>query len=195
MAIRRKARAASKLLVAETANADGVLHGAAARGVERLHVEDVDALHLAQDLEAVETGRLVEVGRDRASGGAWGKEVGFGLDLCCARMAVSWGCTRGGVIAWGEALAYPRTSSLPWKARQAWGRALLRLLQQLGVSVVFRVRLRSSTGGLTSSGDGERAGNNWCSEGSLPRQGDGRASKQHAGRHGWSGDFVRCWSC
>lgn len=51
-------------------------------GVERPHVEDVDALHLAQDFEALETGGLLEVGGDGAGFAAFGHEVGFRVDFC-----------------------------------------------------------------------------------------------------------------
>lgn len=54
-----------------------------ARGVERAHVEDVDAVHLAEDFETLETGRLLEVGGDGAGLGTGTEEVGLRLDLYC----------------------------------------------------------------------------------------------------------------
>jgi len=51
------------------------------RRVQRLHVEDVDALHLAQDLKALEPRGLLEVGRDGPGRGAGWKEVRVGFDL------------------------------------------------------------------------------------------------------------------
>ena len=55
------------------------------RRIQRLHVEDVDPLHLAQDLEPLEARGLLEVGRDGAGRGAGREEVGFRFDLCPRR--------------------------------------------------------------------------------------------------------------
>lgn len=55
------------------------------RRIERLHVEDVDALHLAQDLEALEARGLLEVGWDGAGRRAGREEVCFRFDLCSWR--------------------------------------------------------------------------------------------------------------
>ena len=43
--------------------------------IQRLHVEDVDALHLTQDLQSFETRRLLEVRGDGSRGGAGAEEV------------------------------------------------------------------------------------------------------------------------
>ena len=51
-------------------------------GVEGPHVEDVDALHLSEDLEALETGGLLDVGGDGTGLSARGEQVVHGLDLC-----------------------------------------------------------------------------------------------------------------
>lgn len=75
-------RAPDDLLVAEGVDHDGVLERALAAGVEGPHVEDVDALHLAEDLEALEARALLEVGGDGAGEGAGGKEVVGGFDGC-----------------------------------------------------------------------------------------------------------------
>ena len=69
------------LLIAKRLHNDGIVERALARSVERLHVEDVDALHFTQDLETLETGRLFQICRDGAGRGAGGEEVGFALDL------------------------------------------------------------------------------------------------------------------
>ncbi len=53
-----------------------------AGSIQRLHVEDVNALHLAQDLQPLQPGRLLEVGRHGADGGARSDEVLLVLDLC-----------------------------------------------------------------------------------------------------------------
>lgn len=78
------------------------------RRVQRLHVEDVDALHLAQDLEALEARGLLEVRWDGAGRGARREEVGLAFDLCVpARRSRSVspaidGDGRRGVVAFGE---------------------------------------------------------------------------------------------
>lgn len=51
-------------------------------GVEGPHVEDVDALHLSEDLETLETSRLLGVGGDGTGLGTLGEQVVHGLDLC-----------------------------------------------------------------------------------------------------------------
>lgn len=81
VAVGRAAGAAQVLLVAEGLDDDGVVEGALTRGVQRLHVEDVDALHFAKDFEALETGGLFEVGGDCAGFGAGGEEVVLGGDF------------------------------------------------------------------------------------------------------------------
>lgn len=53
-----------------------------AGGIEGLHVEDVDALHLAQDLQSLETSGLLEIRRHGAGRGAGADEVLGLLDLC-----------------------------------------------------------------------------------------------------------------
>lgn len=77
-----EAGAAGELLLAGGADDDGVLHRAQAAGVEGAHVEDVDALHLTQDLETLETGGLLEVRGDGAGLGAGTEQVLLALDLC-----------------------------------------------------------------------------------------------------------------
>lgn len=52
------------------------------RGVQRPHVKDVDALHLAENLETLKTGGLLQVGRHGAGLGAGADEVVFRLDVC-----------------------------------------------------------------------------------------------------------------
>lgn len=53
-----------------------------AGGVQWSHVEDINALHLSEDFESLETGGLVQIGGDGTSGGSGGKKVLFGLDIC-----------------------------------------------------------------------------------------------------------------
>lgn len=72
-----------------------------ARRVEGPHVEDVVALELAEELKALETGRLLEVGGDGAVRGAGSDEVLGRLDLCgCSQQSPvpRWPCPvpRGG---------------------------------------------------------------------------------------------------
>lgn len=57
--------------------------------VQGLHVEDVEALHLSQDLQSLETSCLLKVGRDGAGFGAGWEEVGFGFDVYIAIRLIS----------------------------------------------------------------------------------------------------------
>lgn len=50
--------------------------------IQRPHVKDIHALHLAQNFQALETGGLLQIGRDGAGLAAGGHEVGFRIDLC-----------------------------------------------------------------------------------------------------------------
>lgn len=53
-----------------------------AGGIQRTHVEDVDALHLTDELETLETGSLEVVGRDGTGLGTRRDQVILVLDLC-----------------------------------------------------------------------------------------------------------------
>lgn len=75
------AGAADELLVAGALDADRVVQCAEAVRRQRAHVEDVDTLHLAQNFETLETGRLFEVRRDCAGVGTFGQQVLFGADV------------------------------------------------------------------------------------------------------------------
>lgn len=57
--------------------------------VEGLHVKDVDALHLSEDFETLETGSLVDIGGDGTGLSTGTEEVGLGRDLCHSRQIVS----------------------------------------------------------------------------------------------------------
>lgn len=81
MRIRRHARAPTILLLAKALNHDRVLDRPQPVRRQRLHVENVNPLHLAENLETLETGRLLDVGGHGAGLGSLGKQVGFGLDL------------------------------------------------------------------------------------------------------------------
>lgn len=50
--------------------------------IQRLHVEDVYALHLAHNLQPLETRRLLQIGGDGTGLPAWGKEVLHAVDFC-----------------------------------------------------------------------------------------------------------------
>ena len=65
--------------------------------IERLHVKDVDALHLSEDFETLETGGLVNVGGDGTGLGTSGHKVVLILDLCfCATSTASVQLDEGG---------------------------------------------------------------------------------------------------
>jgi hypothetical protein len=78
----RETSATSELLLASRADQNGVLHRAKSAGIEGLHVEDVDALHLSENLETLKTGGLFEIGRDGTGSGTGTEEVPLALDLC-----------------------------------------------------------------------------------------------------------------
>ena len=52
-----------------------------AGGIEGAHVEDVNTLHLSDELQTLETGGLVDVGGDGTGLGTGGEEVILNLDL------------------------------------------------------------------------------------------------------------------
>lgn len=60
-----------------------------ARGIQRPHVEDINALHLAENFETLETGGLLEVGGNSAGGGTGAPQVINVLDLCDTNNQVS----------------------------------------------------------------------------------------------------------
>lgn len=53
--------------------------------VQGPHVEDVNALHLSDELQTLETGGLLDVGRDGAGLRSGGDEVFFAFDFCRRR--------------------------------------------------------------------------------------------------------------
>lgn len=77
----REAGAPEVPLLPIRSNDDGVRESPEAGGVERPHVEDVDALNLAEDLETLQTRGLVVVGWDAARGCPWWEEVLGGINF------------------------------------------------------------------------------------------------------------------
>lgn len=51
-------------------------------GIKRPHIEDIDALHLSDELQTLKTGGLLEVGWDLARLGTGADQFFFVLDLC-----------------------------------------------------------------------------------------------------------------
>lgn len=90
MRVDRVAGAAGVLLLAGGADQDGLLQGSFPRGIQGLHVEDVNTLHLAQNLQTLDTSGLLQVGGDGAGLGTGSHEVVDGLDVCSCT-SVSWG--------------------------------------------------------------------------------------------------------
>ena len=58
----------------------GVYTGAGS--VEWLHVEDINTVHLSENLETLKSGGLLDIGWDRSDWGSRWHEVGLALDLC-----------------------------------------------------------------------------------------------------------------
>jgi hypothetical protein len=50
--------------------------------IQRSHVENVHALHLSQNLQSLQTGRLLQIRGDGSYSCSGTEEVGFALDLC-----------------------------------------------------------------------------------------------------------------
>lgn len=75
-------RATGVLLIASRSHQDGLLQCALAAGVQRPHVEDVNTLHLSENLETLDTGGLLEIGGDGTGSGTRTAEVIYGLDVC-----------------------------------------------------------------------------------------------------------------
>lgn len=51
-------------------------------GIQRPHVEDINPLHFPQNLNTLETSRLLEIGGDGTGLGTLGEEIILILDLC-----------------------------------------------------------------------------------------------------------------
>jgi hypothetical protein len=85
--------ATSELLVTSRSNHDGVLHRSKAGGIKRAHIEDVDTLHLTENLQTLETSGLLEIGRDGTGGGTRTEEILLSLDLYRLEAFVSECCT------------------------------------------------------------------------------------------------------
>jgi hypothetical protein len=77
----REAGATGVLLLTGRVDDDGVLHGTDAAGIQRLHVEDIDTLHLSENFEALETGRLLGIGGNGTRLRTRGQKVVVRLDL------------------------------------------------------------------------------------------------------------------
>lgn len=129
-----------------------------AGGVQRLHVEDINALNLAENLQTLETGGLLEIGRDGTGGGTRGKKVGLRLDLCVRRRGpISLGAlTR--LIARGA--TNPRTSSSACHPGECWHRLEkvrisncgggARLLARSLRRTIEEVKVRATAGRMTA---------------------------------------------
>lgn len=82
MGVGGEASATGELLLTGGADGDGVLQCAQAAGVEGRHVENIDALHLTENLKTLETSGLLEIGGDGTGLGTRTVEVVLALDLC-----------------------------------------------------------------------------------------------------------------
>lgn len=121
-----EAGATSELLLTSGSDHDGVLHRAEAAGVKRAHVEDVDTLHLYENLETLQTSGLLEVGGDGSGLGTGAEKVVLGLDLCWQLLVSDvlftmtrprlWGIAERRQSGLGIVATYPSEScrSRPW---------------------------------------------------------------------------------
>ena len=82
MRVGRGAGAADVLLITSRADHDGLVHRSKAAGIEGVHVENVDALHLSENFETLETSGLLQVGRDGTRLGTGTVEIFLRLDFC-----------------------------------------------------------------------------------------------------------------
>lgn len=80
--INREPRTAGVLLVAKRAHDDRVVERAQPGRVQRLHVEDIDALHFPQNLEPFQAGGLFIVRRHGSGRGPGRLQIFFGFHLC-----------------------------------------------------------------------------------------------------------------
>lgn len=142
------AGATGVLLVTGGADHDGVLQCSFPGGIQGPHVEDVDTLHLSENLQTLLTGGLLEVGGDGTRLGTGSQEVGSALDVyisCVSQhiyppMPNGWSatlfCDTGDPIGRyrlrigrGEfAVAYQTASaraSRTWRESCCWGRRSL----------------------------------------------------------------------
>lgn len=63
-----------------------------AGGIKGTHVEDVDTLHLSDELQTLETGGLVDIGGNGTGLGTWSKEVLLALDLYISTRKIGQHC-------------------------------------------------------------------------------------------------------
>lgn len=88
--------ATGELLLTGGSDDDGLGHRAKAAGVERAHIEDIDTLHLTENLQTLQTGGLLEIGRDGTGLGTGTEEVVLSADLCGRILVSGRSVTMGG---------------------------------------------------------------------------------------------------
>jgi hypothetical protein len=114
--------AAKVALLAEGGDDDGILHGSyihpsasdritgatrqsshtLAASVQRPHVENINTLHLSEDLETLQSSRLLEVGRNGSGSGAGSEQVFLAADLYSPKSSISspLPVRRVGLVGW-----------------------------------------------------------------------------------------------
>lgn len=110
--IGRAAGAPAILLVTETLHMDRVVQCAQTVRWERLHVENVDALHLSEDFETLQTSGLLDVGRYCTRLCTFRHQVGIGVDFCCFPAMLETAEDRGVDHAAGKVTNYMPSSFL-----------------------------------------------------------------------------------
>lgn len=82
MRIRRESSASRKLLLTRTPHHNRIRHRTQPARIQRAHVENIDALHLTQNLKTLQTSGLFKIGGNGARLGAGAEKVFLAADLC-----------------------------------------------------------------------------------------------------------------
>jgi len=81
MLIYWKSSASNIVLLAIGVDYDRILHCPPSRSIKRFHVKDVNALHLSKQLQALKTGRLIEICGNSANRSSGREQIFVAVDL------------------------------------------------------------------------------------------------------------------
>lgn len=163
-----------------------------ARCVQWLHVEDIDALHLSQNFQSLETSGLVEIGGDGTGLTTGRLKVAIALDICAVRPSA----LLPHILTFpAKSHTHRREAAGGWASRRFWGRwrSLCMLL------VVCWDGLRGAARGShweRTSARGERkgAGGGGADDGTLGKRGGGAAEEHGGGGGGCNAAVQDCES-